>query len=428
MKLTTWILATIFSLTAQAQTLDQATTVEVKGQPAAHWNDWLYGVVVDNSNNKLSGVEVVIDGKVVKTDANGSFTLPTHQSASSIMFLKPGYRKVQADPQSSDNFKITLSPLEIKSLYMQPGFIYSKQKVFMDSLELLKNTEINALTIDVKGDWGGHNTGLTKIVSYLHSMGIYVIARVVTFKDNVETKKHPENAIQDRYTGKPWLGAGNTMFLNPYLESNWDYVIGIAKQAVDEGFDEVQFDYVRFPSDGKLSSVAWSGSYTERGRSAEIAGFLQKAHAALSAKGAFVAADVFGITAYDSNDSGIGQKIETITPYLDYVCPMLYPSGFGYNTEGLGTPVDYPEEIIQKSSYRYRVRAEKINSELVLRPWLQAFQDYAFNHKKYGAAEIAAQIKGAKAAGAEGFLLWNAGSQYTDAGLKPKRGLKLAMK
>lgn len=134
--------------------------------------------------------------------------------------------------------------------------------------------------------------------------------------------------------------------------------------------------------------------------------------------GAFLAADVFGITAHESRDSGIGQHLETITSYLDFVCPMVYPSGYAQGTDGIASPPDSPGAIVGSSVHRYRIRAPK---SVIVRPWLQAFKDYnRYSGKAYGAPEIRAQIDASAKAGAEGYLLWNAGGRYTDAGLYEK--------
>ena len=250
-------------------------------------------------------------------------------------------------------------------------------------------------------------------------MGIYTIARIVTFKDNVAPRKFPELAIHNKATGKPWEDRNHVTYLDPFNSNSWDYVIGVAKGAVEMGFDEIQFDYVRFPTDGDRSTITFKGGgeFNSQTRTAAIAGFLKKARSVLSPLGAFVAADVFGITAYDRNDSGIGQRVEEVSPYLDYVCPMVYPSGFAKGTGGVKDPVAQPGDIIEDSVRRYRLRA---GPNVVVRPWLQAFRDYAYSHRDYTGADIRSQIDASDKVGGRGFLLWNAASRYSPDGLKKK--------
>ncbi|MBC7741849.1 MAG: hypothetical protein H7061_06615, partial [Bdellovibrionaceae bacterium] len=251
----------------------------------------------------------------------------------------------------------------------------------------------------------------------MHAKGLYMIARIVTFKDNIGPRKDPSLAIMDKNTGKPWEDSHGVTYLNPFNPKAHQYVINIAKRAVEAGFDEIEFDYVRFPTDGNRGSVQWSSEFTANSRTLAIATLLKEARRTLGGMGAFIAADVFGDTAYVKTDSGIGQRIEDITPYLDYVCPMVYPSGFGVGTAGVDIPVDHPKEIIEDSVRRYRLRADK---ETVIRPWLQAFRDYAYNHREYSEFEIRAQIDGSDKVGGVGFLLWNASNRYSVAGLKRK--------
>lgn len=389
----------------------------------AAWGKDIHGVIADAAGHPLEHASVIYNGIEHFTDAAGEFEFVSRSTAevasaqdTPLIVKKPGFRKILVAPQIGD-VRARLETQEIKSIYMQAGLAKHRTKLYLQDLALLGTTELNAMTVDWKDDNGLLSSGMKPTTDELHAHGFYAIARMVTFKDNTAPRKHPELALLNKKTKKPWEDRNHVTYLNPYNPKSWEYVIGVAKDAVADGFDEIQFDYVRFPTDGDRSMIAWDGPMTADGRTDAIAGFLKAAREQLGPLGVYIAADVFGITAYDTNDSGIGQRVEDITPFLDYVCPMVYPSGFAKNTSGLGIPVDHPGEIVADSVHRYRVRADKF---VVVRPWLQAFRDYAFNHRAFGDAEIRAQITNSAKQGGFGFLLWNAGSSYTAAGLNPK--------
>jgi len=250
------------------------------------------------------------------------------------------------------------------------------------------------------------------------AQGIYTIARIVAFKDNLRATTRPDLAIIDTHTGKPWIDRENLAWVDPFREENWDYLIAVAKEAVAKGFDEVQFDYVRFPTDGKLSAARYSQVNNSTTRLPAIAAFLAKARRELGPTGAFLGADVFGYTAFNSNDTDIGQRIEELSAHLDYMCPMVYPSGYHLGIPGVRNPVKNPYEVVKESVRLTRQRSQ--NPAMQVRPWLQDFKDYAFDKRIFGPGEVSAQIRGAGDAGASGWMLWNPKNDYTAAALKPK--------
>jgi hypothetical protein len=207
-------------------------------------------------------------------------------------------------------------------------------------------------------------------------------------------------------------------WVDPFREEVWDYAIAVAKEAVAKGFDEVQFDYVRFPTDGKLSAAKYSQPNNAQTRLPAIAGFLAKARRELGPTGAFLAADVFGYTAFNDNDTDIGQRVEELAQHLDYICPMVYPSGYHRGIPGVRNPVAQPYEIVKESVRLTRKRSSSLTVQV--RPWLQDFRDYAFDKRIFGVNEIRAQIRGARDGGAVGFMLWNPKNDYTGGALAPK--------
>jgi hypothetical protein len=304
-------------------------------------------------------------------------------------------------------------------------------------LELVARTELNAVVIDIKGDRGliPYRTAVPLaleagaqgpviikdfdgLMASLKARNVYTIARIVAFKDNVLAQRRPDWAIIDTRTGKPWLDNEKLAWVDPFREEVWDYAIAVATEAVAKGFDEVQFDYVRFPTDGKLSAARYSQPNNAQTRLPAIAGFLAKARRELGPTGAFLAADVFGYTAFNDNDTDIGQRVEELALHLDYICPMVYPSGYHRGIPGVRNPVAQPYEIVKESVRLTRKRSAP--GTVQVRPWLQDFRDYAFDRRIFGVNEIRAQIRGARDGGAVGFMLWNPKNDYTGGALARK--------
>jgi hypothetical protein len=256
------------------------------------------------------------------------------------------------------------------------------------------------------------------LLADLKARGVYTIARIVTFKDNVLASARPDLAIIDTRTNKPWIDNEKLAWVDPFREEVWAYNIAIAREAVRKGFDEVQFDYVRFPTDGKLSAARYAKPNNRETRLPAIAGFLERARRSIGPLGGFVAADVFGYTAFNENDTDIGQRVEELTPHLDYVCPMVYPSGYHKGIPGYRNPVENPYHVVHESVRLIRKRSS--HTVVRVRPWLQDFKDYAYDRRIFGVPEVRAQIKGADDAGASGWMLWNPKNDYTGAALRTK--------
>jgi hypothetical protein len=306
--------------------------------------------------------------------------------------------------------------------------------------ELLETTELNAAVMDFKGDRGylsfptevqlaqeigaGAAPAVSDAAEFLKwykDHDVYLIARIVTFKDNLLTKAYPGWAVIDSATGGVWKDREGLGWIDPNLHAGWDYNIALAQEAARLGFDEVQFDYVRFPTDGAVSRTTFSLPNTQEQRTAAVSGFLKRASEAIRPLGVKVGADVFGLAPWSSGDLGIGQHIESIAPYLDVLSPMAYPSTYADGLPGESpeyrNAIAYPYEIVNKTTQRAVSRASAVNPNLVVRSWLQDFQDYAFDERTYTAAEIRAQMDGARDAGGRGWLLWDPAVKYTPQAL-----------
>jgi len=191
-----------------------------------------------------------------------------------------------------------------------------------------------------------------------------------------------------------------------------DYNVDVAVEAARLGFDEIQFDYVRFPDAVGLRFAAPS---TQASRVAAIGDLMREARRRLAPYNVFLSADVFGYVCWNPDDTLIGQRLEDLAPLVDYLSPMLYPSAFQFGIPGHRDPVAHPSEIVRKSLDEAQRRTGLPGVRF--RPWLQAFKDYAFDRRVFGADEIQRQIQGAERAGSGGWMLWNPRNDYAATGL-----------
>ena len=297
-------------------------------------------------------------------------------------------------------------------------------------LGLIDRTELNALVIDVKEEGVYVETGVdlflesgtvvpyydvAAVLDALHANDVYTIARQVVFKDTPLAEVRPDLAVADTTTGGIWRDMNGVAWVNPFNEEVWAATIDLAVELVGRGFDEIQFDYVRFPTDGDIEAMDFGREVTESVRVETIAGFLGEARASLAASGGKVGADVFGFTLI-LDDIGIGQNVRRIAEVFDYVCPMVYPSHFPNGSIAVdGHPNDFPYETIEISLSAGEERVAGLRGKL--RPWLQDFSMPEMSD--YGAAEVRAQIDAAEANGATGWMIWNAASVYHEDAFVP---------
>jgi hypothetical protein len=404
--------------------------------PRVTWPKLITGQILDASRAPLGDASIVIGGREHPADAEGRFSVEGHPVDSPLLIIKrPGFERVLVRPTQTA-IEVAMKPQIVKAAYLT-YFGIGHKEIRGRVLDLAARTELNAVVIDVKGDrgWivyrtevpqalavGAQGPGTLKdfdgLMADLKSRGIYTIARIVSFKDNILANARPELAIIDTRTGRPWIDNEKLAWVDPFREEVWNYNIAIAREAAARGFDEIQFDYVRFPTDGKLGAAKYAQPNNKDTRLPAIAGFLGRARRELGPLGVYVAADVFGYTAFNENDTDIGQRIEELAPHVDYFCPMVYPSGYQKGIPGFRNPVQNPYEVVRESVRLTQQRASHTRARV--RPWIQDFRDYAFDRRIFGVTEIRAQIKGADDAGAVGWMLWNPRNDYTAAALRQK--------
>jgi hypothetical protein len=391
----------------------------------------LDGKIVDATTGAAIGDAVVtLGGSPVKSTADGRFHVDG--SAAEVQARAAGYRAtaVAVSALASSNGTIRLTRFEPKALYLTVYGIGSKA-LRDGALKLIREGHANALVIDIKGDRGLVNypsavplvsavgarklttiSDLPALVQSLHSTGIYAIARIVVFKDDPLANAKPELAVK-LPNGRLFRDREHLAWVDPFQHAVWDYNISIAVEAARAGFDEIQFDYLRFPDSPQSLRLAKPANRASRVEA--IRGFLAEAKRRLTPYNVFLAADFFGYVCWNLDDTGIGQQLAEIAESADYLSPMLYPSGFQFGIPGYKNPVSHPYEIVRRTLDEAR---EQLNIPAKrFRPWLQAFKDYAFDRRLFDADEVAAQIKAAKDFGADGWMLWNAHNTYEGAGL-----------
>jgi hypothetical protein len=309
-----------------------------------------------------------------------------------------------------------------------------------DSLvKMMDDTELNAMVIDIKDDWG-NITYIPETTSPNHSIGkpyikdvrqklqvmekhqIYPIARIVVFKDSVLPKTRPDLSFTEN--GHLWKNGRGESFVNPFLKEVWDYNVGIAIEAAKLGFQEIQFDYVRFPEGFEKRDQTLSygmGQYTDmqmdnvQKRVQAVTDFVQYAKEQLDPYNVKVSVDIFGYTATLPEAPGIGQNFSKISKHVDVISSMIYPSHWT-SYFGISKPDLEPYRLITEYAKVENEKLKQLEHPPISRPWIQDFTASYLgkgNYLKYGVAQVEAQIRALNENGINEFLLWNAGNTYT---------------
>jgi len=383
------------------------------------------------TGESIKGALVTLNNGVVPADGNNKFIEPS--TGGKLRVRAHGYmitEQVITPPSVPTLRSIRLIPFHPKALYLS-FYGIGERSLRESALKLIQETELNALVIDVKGDRGmisykssiplASEIGAQRIITVrdiegliksLKGKGIYTIARIVVFKDNLLALGKSDLAVRTQ-RGEIWRDRENLAWVDPFKKEVWDYNINIAVEAAQYGFDEIQFDYVRFPD---ASAPRFSMANIEENRVMAISGFLTEARQRLIPYNVFLATDIFGYVCWNFNDTFVGQRLDALVPHVDYLSPMLYPSGFQYGIPGYRIPVGNPYEIVYLSLKRAQERTNL--PSIRFRPWLQAFRDYAFDRRPFNGKEIRDQIEAAGKFGSQGWMLWNPGNIYSAQGLK----------
>jgi hypothetical protein len=372
-------------------------------------------------------------------------SLPAQNTTRAAPALEPEYPAaacaVRADTTAlPDSILIPDAPLiptpsPLRGLYVNRWAAVG-QKMW-ELIDVAKRTEVNALVIDVKDDRGyvlyrsrvplareiGADTvapmradRMRAVLDTMRAHGIYPIARIVVVKDPVLARKKPQWSIKRGTDGKPWLDKTGNPWLDPHQRGPWQYAVDLACEAIDLGFSEVQYDYVRFPDERRILTEAAFPLAQGRDRASVIRDQLRFLRGSLRPYGVPVTADVFGLTTSDSTDMGIGQLWEKFINAVDVVLPMTYPSHYSRGNYGLKRPNAAPYKVIDRAIRDAKRRSEGIANAAKVIPW---YQDFTMGAPPYGPTQVRAQMQAGYDNGVHDWMLWNSGSRYTVSALRP---------
>ena len=316
-------------------------------------------------------------------------------------------------------------PVEVRGVHVTMGLasIPGKLAEYVD----LERDGLTAIELDIKDENGeiGFTSRRLKLAAQVgamrdfyrpreaaklvHGRGLYLIGRIVVFEDPMLSHGRPDLAVR-RSDGSVWEDGAGLGWTNPYDRRVWDYNVDLAEVAARNGFDEIMFDYVRFPSDGDVESAVY-GRQGSLQRRDVIPSFVRYAARRLEPLGVRVSTAVFGLSAV--RDLGIGQVPKRMAPHVDAIYAMTYPSLFGPGEMGLADPSASPGATVARALKRFRAAVR--GSDALLLAWVQ---DWSFS-RPYGGDEVRAQIYSARLAGVKGYLLWNASGVYTEGTLTP---------
>lgn len=321
--------------------------------------------------------------------------------------------------------------VKVKGIYVS-GPVAGTEKID-ELIQLVDETELNAMVIDVKNDDGrvtykmnapavselgaeiGYIRDIDTLIKKCKEKDIYLIGRIVAFKDPYLAQQRPELAVKTK-TGEIFKDKSGLAWVNPYKQEVWDYLIEIAKTAVHDGFDEIQFDYIRFSTDLNSNRVDFGEEAETVGKKEIITQFTEFAYENISECGAYVSADVYGTVIDSAIDQEIvGQDYVAMASHLDYICPMVYPSHYANGVYGIPIPDAQPYDTVKAAMKAANEQLSVLpkDERAINRVWIQAFTaGWVDGHISYGQREIRQQIQGAYEAGYDEWILWNAAVNY----------------
>jgi len=324
------------------------------------------------------------------------------------------------------------TPKSVKGIYITACVAGTPS--WRESLKkLVETTELNSVVVDIK-DYSGtisfldpdfpqanvsgcRVVDMKEFVAELHKSNIYVIGRITVFQDPFYTKLHPELAVKKKSDGGVWKDHKGLSFIDVGAKPYWDYVVNLSKKSYSLGFDELNFDYIRYPSDGNMQDTNYTWSIGTSTKPQMLKTFFAYLRDNLKGTGMKISADLFGMTTTNNDDLGIGQVLENALEYFDFVDPMVYPSHYPPTWNGFKNPAEHPYDVIKLSMQGGINKEQALQVSLgiststpsKLRPWLQDF-DMGAN---YGIPEVRAQIKATYDIGLTSWLVWDAGNKYT---------------
>jgi hypothetical protein len=398
------------------------------------------GTVTDEAGHGLANATVRAGRNQVLTAQDGSFEINGAPPGNEITVSASGFDDATIAVPADGVVSALMRPFDIKALYIGVLSIADPERV-AELVKLVDDTELNAIVLDVKQDHIFYDTQVQffrdipnmvapqyDINAYLKMFqdhGIYAIARMVVFKDPMVAEARPDLAIPDDRGNGLWRDGAGTAWVDPTKRELWDANIALALELAQLGFDEVQYDYIRLPSDD-IQHAGFPFDWQDPDQRMEpITGMVKASSEVLKPTGVKFALDLFGVTSVLGDDQGIGQDLTELAPYVDYVCPMIYPSHFSLGFFNLDDPNQSPYDTIWSSMDA--INAQLPGMERKVRPWLQDFswgdEDIPSgpgSYVEYGPDQVRAQIEAAQDKGASGWMLWDASNVYTEDALDPE--------
>lgn len=355
--------------------------------------------------------------------------LDTYKNQPSI-FATTSPKVVAAEKSATFEVAHVETPKQVKAIYMT-SWVAGTPSLRQKLVNLIDTTEINSVVIDVK-DYTGKVSfeikdqelkkfgseeirvrDLREFLAELHKKNVYTIARIAVFQDAYMVKMRPAWAVGNLSGTAVWKDRKGISWIDPGTREYWKYIMMVAQESYNAGFDEINFDYIRYPSDGDMKDISYPWSKTDL-RHEVMKSFFQYIHNTFASTSVVTSADLFGMTTSSVDDMGIGQILEDALPYFDYIAPMVYPSHYPPAWNGYKNPSAHPYEVIKISMGDAIARAKLAStSPLKLRPWLQDFDLGA----DYGPIEVRKQIQATYDLGLDSWMLWSASNKYTSGAL-----------
>ncbi|MDD4995344.1 MAG: putative glycoside hydrolase [Patescibacteria group bacterium] len=327
------------------------------------------------------------------------------------------------------------TPEEVRGIYVT-SFIAAQPELRQELVNLVDRTDLNTMVIDIKDALGNlafeprrptfrdigrsdmQITDFSEWLADLHDRGIYTVARMPVFQDEALAQVHPEWAIR-RQSGGVWHDWQGKAWIDPGSQEAWEYIADTAREAYDLGFDEVNFDYIRFPSDGDLSQIVYTYHRNdERRKYVTMEEFYEWLDSELNYLPIPLSVDLFGLTYVKQNqedDMNIGQRIADAIEHFEYICPMVYASHYPAGFLGYENPAEHPYEIVKDSlTIGAEIIQEYGGDPHQSRPWIQDFNMGA----DYTPEMVRGQINAEREVGASGFVAWNARNIYSEEAFK----------
>ena len=416
----------------------------------------LVGTIRDaESGQPLTNTTLFVNGQIVPLQDRGRYHLPDLTTVYTLFVKSPGYERVtipikattktsqhdvldvcqDPDAKGMPCVDINLPRFAVYGVYANFGLLTWDTERLFEIIDLIDRSPVlNAIVIDVKGDYGwlayessnpliaeteamiSPRLPLSDFIQICKEKHIYTIARMVIFKDSPLIKVRPELAVRHP-NGAIFYDREGMAWADPTREQVWEYNIAITQEVIEMGFDEVQYDYLRYPSDSTslevVRALVYSIPSTLESRTAAISGFVAEAKKAVDQTPAFLSADIFGyaLSITPEHDMRVGQRLLDLAPLVDYVCPMVYPSTFIPGNLGLASPSDSPYQVVARSMDYGLSR-----TSTTMRPWLQGYW--------YERQDFADQRRAAQEATDAGWCFWNARGIYDELLFVPPEGIE----